>query len=135
MGGEEKLAVGAIEVDLGFEHPGEVAGMGTTRPASGSPWSVFIPSRILPSWAVRRTGVFRRRGLRGAEAEPPPFSQAGVGEDADDCLVASGRLREAVHLLEAEDADRAGRVFFATGSLARMRTPLKELRRESRPAR
>lgn len=33
--------------------------------------------------------------------------QAGVGEDADNCLVASGRLGEAVHLLEREDADGA----------------------------
>jgi len=34
--------------------------------------------------------------------------QAAVGEDADHRLVATGRFREAVHLLEAEDADRPG---------------------------
>jgi hypothetical protein len=51
-GREGKIAVGVVEVDLGFEHPGEVAGTGTTRPASCSPWSVLVPSRIAPSWAV-----------------------------------------------------------------------------------
>jgi hypothetical protein len=36
-GWEEEVAVGAVEVDLGFEYPSERGGYGTTRPASGSP--------------------------------------------------------------------------------------------------
>jgi hypothetical protein len=43
-----------------------------------------------------------------AQGQDLPQPQAGVSEDAGHRLVAAGRLGEAVHLLEAEDADRAG---------------------------
>jgi hypothetical protein len=61
-----------------------------------------------PSWG----GAADLEGLPvevfAAQGQDLPQSQAGVGENADHCLVASGRLGEAVHLLEAEDPDRAG---------------------------
>jgi hypothetical protein len=42
-----------------------------------------------------------------AERQHLPQPQAAVGEDADHRLVATSRFGEAVHFLEAEDADRA----------------------------
>lgn len=41
-----------------------------------------------------------------SQGQDLPQAQPTVGEDADHCLIAPGRLGEAVHLLEAEDADR-----------------------------
>lgn len=103
-GWEEELAVGAVEVDLGFEHPSEgrgngddVAGVGLAVVGLGALEDLALvggPSD-LEGLAVE---VF------GAQRENLAEAHAGVGEGPHQCLVAARCLGEVVHLLEGEDA-------------------------------
>lgn len=103
---EEQLAVGAVEVDLGFEHPGE--GRWDGDDAAGVGLAV-VGLRPLEDLAlVGGTADLERLAVEvlAAQGQHLPQPQTAVGEDADHCLVATSRLGEAVHLLETEDADR-----------------------------
>lgn len=98
---EEELAVGAVEVDLRFEHLGE--GRWNRDDAAGIGLAVVGLGALEGGAAdLERLAV----EVFSAQGQDLPQSQAAVGEDADHCLESTGRLGESVHFLEGEDADR-----------------------------
>src|SRR3954454_24591332 len=104
---EEELAVGAIEVGLGFEHPGE---RWRDRDDAAGVGLAVIGLRALEDLAlVGGAADLERLAVEvfAAEGQHLPQPQAAVGEDADHCLVAARSLGEAVHLLKGEEADRS----------------------------
>ena len=106
-GWEEELTVGAVEVDLRFEHPGE--GCWDRDYAAGVGFAVVGLRSLENPTLVGGAADLERLAVEvfGSEGQHLPQSQAAVGENADHCLVATRRFGEAVHFLEGEDADRS----------------------------
>lgn len=109
--GNRSWQSGPGEVDLDFEHPGERRGNGDDAAGIGlvvvGLRSVKDPSLMGSSANLERLAV----EVFAAQRQDLAKSQAGIGEDADHRLVTASGFGEAVHLLEAEDADRAGLLF------------------------
>src|SRR6201999_2028369 len=91
---EKEIEVGAVEVDLGFEEPGEGGGDG--EDAAGVLLAVVGLGALEDP--ARVGGAADLEGLAvevfGAEGEDLAEAHAGVGEGPHQRLVATGRLRE-----------------------------------------
>lgn len=106
-GRENQVAVRPVHVDLHFEHPGQ-GGRHRHHPASALLIVVGLgplEDRALVGGAAHLEGLTVE--VLGTQPQHLAQPDTGVSECADQGLVAASGLREAVRLLEAEDADRA----------------------------
>ena len=107
-GCKEKIGVGVVELNLSLEEPGE--GRGDGDGAASVDLAVVGLGALEYGSLVGGTADLEGLAVEviGAEGQDLAEAQAGVGEDTDHRLVGAGGLGEGVHLLEGEDADRAG---------------------------
>jgi hypothetical protein len=106
-GREEQLALVAVELDLRFQHPSEGRG---DRDDTARVRLAVVGLRALEDHSLMGGAANLERltvEVFPAQRQHLAQAQTAVGEYADHRLVAPGRLGEAMHLLEGEDADRS----------------------------